>query len=223
MTNLELYERFRSVPEEAKKPIKGGRLKGMTDIAPMWRIKVLTETFGPCGVGWKAPITKQWAEVGADGVLMAFCNIELYVKVDGAWSDGIDGTGGATLVAKENGGLYSSDEAFKMAYTDALSVACKMLGMGADVYWDKNSKYNRPEVPAPVAAPPQFVCKICGAPVKGVKKDGKQYSPRDMYGMTGGICLSCWREEQKATAPVQFEAPSPPPGDGLTPDDELPF
>ena len=28
-----------------------------------------------------------------------------------------------------------------MAYTDALSVACKMLGMGADVYWG-DSKYD---------------------------------------------------------------------------------
>ena len=223
MTNLELYERFRSVPEEAKKPIKGGRLKGMTDISPMWRIKALTEAFGPCGIGWKAPITKQWLEAGADGVVMAFCNIALFVKVDGAWSEGIDGTGGAALVAKENGGLYSSDEAFKMAYTDALSVACKMLGVGADVYWDKDSKYNQPEAPAP-APVPQYACKICGGPVKGVKKDGKQYSPRDVYGMTGGICLSCWREEQKSAAyEAGLIAPPPPSGDGLTPDYELPF
>lgn len=30
-----------------------------------------------------------------------------------------------------------------MALTDAISVACKALGIGADVYWDKDStKYN---------------------------------------------------------------------------------
>lgn len=31
-----------------------------------------------------------------------------------------------------------------MALTDAISVACKTLGMGADVYWDKDStKYSQ--------------------------------------------------------------------------------
>ena len=33
-----------------------------------------------------------------------------------------------------------------MALTDAISVACKMLGMGADVYWYKDrTKYTAPE------------------------------------------------------------------------------
>lgn len=35
MNNLELYDKFRQVPETAKKNINGGRLKGMTDINPM--------------------------------------------------------------------------------------------------------------------------------------------------------------------------------------------
>ena len=45
--NMSLYNRVRQVPEEAKKPFDTGRFKG-TDINPMWRIKVLTENFGPC-------------------------------------------------------------------------------------------------------------------------------------------------------------------------------
>ena len=51
MDNLEIYNVAREVPKEAMKPISGGRLKGMTDINPMWRIKVLTELFGICGIG----------------------------------------------------------------------------------------------------------------------------------------------------------------------------
>ncbi|HCC35130.1 MAG TPA: hypothetical protein DEQ02_05645 [Ruminococcaceae bacterium] len=36
-----------------------------------------------------------------------------------------------------------SDECFKMALTDAISVSCKALGFGADVYWDKDrTKYS---------------------------------------------------------------------------------
>ena len=48
---LSIYNQCKTVPDEAKKEIKGGRLKGMTDINPMWRIKKLTEMFGPCGIG----------------------------------------------------------------------------------------------------------------------------------------------------------------------------
>ena len=144
---MELWEKVREVPENAKKQIGAGRLKGMTDINPMWRIKTLTENFGPCGVGWYTEVERQWLENGAEGVICAFCNIRLYVKQDGEWSKPIFGTGGSALVAKESKGLYTSDEAYKMAYTDALSVACKALGIGADVYWkDGRTKYQVQEV-----------------------------------------------------------------------------
>ena len=43
MENLGIYERVRQVPEAAKRSIQAGRLKGKTDINPMWRIKALTE------------------------------------------------------------------------------------------------------------------------------------------------------------------------------------
>ena len=62
MNNMEIYEKVRKVPEEAKKTIGAGRLKGMTDINPMWRIKMLTELFGVCGIGWYYECTKQWID-----------------------------------------------------------------------------------------------------------------------------------------------------------------
>ena len=153
MNNLELYEAFRAVPETAQKTIKGGRLNGMTDISPMWRIKTLTERFGPCGIGWKYTIDKQWTERGEDEAA-AFCNITFCYKWNGEWSEGIQATGGSKFVAAEKGGLYTSDECYKMALTDAISVACKMLGMGADVYWDKDiTKYSTPTTPKAEAKP----------------------------------------------------------------------
>ncbi len=139
MGNMALYEKYRTVPPEAQKKIGGGRLKGMTDINPMWRIKCLTEEFGMCGIGWKTSIVRQWLEPGEGGQCAAFCNIELHVKVGDVWSEAITGTGGAMYIAKESNGLYVDDEAFKKAYTDAISVACKALGFGADVYWDKDA------------------------------------------------------------------------------------
>lgn len=143
MSNLKLYNAVRSVPENAKKRITGGRLSGMTDINPMWRIKTLTEQFGICGIGWKYAITDKRLEQGANGEIAAFVDIDLYIKIDGEWSEPIPGTGGSAFVAKERNGMYTSDECFKMALTDALSVACKALGFAADVYFEKDrTKYD---------------------------------------------------------------------------------
>lgn len=141
MENLEWYEKFKTVPENAQKPIEAGRLKGKTDINPMWRLKVLTEQFGPCGIGWYYETTRKWIEESGQEAA-AFVDIKLYVKVDGEWSKPIEGTGGSMLRMSESKGLRTSDECYKMATTDALSVACKQLGIGASIYWNESdSKY----------------------------------------------------------------------------------
>lgn len=147
MENLDLYEKVRSVPDSAKKTIKGGRTSGMTDINPMWRIKVLTEQFGPCGIGWYYIPTRKWLETSGNEIA-AFVDIDLYIKVDGEWSKPIPGNGGSMFASKEKSGIYVSDECYKMATTDAISVACKQLGIGADVYWDSDqTKYNKQNNP----------------------------------------------------------------------------
>jgi hypothetical protein len=142
MENMELFNQFSTTPDEAKKPIEAGRLKGFTDINPMWRFKRLTEVFGAVGIGWKFVITDKQIVPGADGVVSAFVDILLYYKHNGEWSEGIPGTGGSSFVAKESKGLYTSDECFKMALSDAIGTACKALGMSADIYFSKDrSKY----------------------------------------------------------------------------------
>ena len=143
MEKMEIYDRVRSVPDEAKKSISAGRLKGMTDINPMWRIKKLTEEFGPCGIGWWTKVTDRWTETIGDETC-AFVDLELYVKVGDEWSKPITGSGGSKLATKERSGVYVSDECYKMAETDALSVACKKLGIGADVYFSADrTKYSQ--------------------------------------------------------------------------------
>lgn len=145
MKGLELYKKVRVVPKEAQKAISGGRLNGKTDINPMWRIKVLTEQFGPCGLGWYYVTTNNWLETAGNEVA-AFVKIELFVKYGDEWSKPISGTGGSMFVEKEQKGLHVSDECYKMATTDAISVACKQLGIGADVYWQADkTKYDAPE------------------------------------------------------------------------------
>lgn len=202
MDNLAIYNAVRSVPDSAKRRIEAGRLKGKTDINPMWRIKALTETFGPCGFGWKYVITDKRLEQGANGEVAAFLDIDLFVKADGVWSDAIPGTGGSAFVAKEKNGLYTSDECFKMALTDAISVACKALGFGADVYWDADrSKYDKPESKqqAPV------LCEFCGLPIKAVKCGDRVYPTNEIvetavkkYGRR--LCWGCMRAENNYAA-----------------------
>lgn len=143
--NLRIYNAVREVPKSAIKSIQAGRLKGKSDINPMWRLKTLTEQFGPCGIGWKYEIVKVWLENGAKNEISAFVQINIYVKNGDAWSDAIPGIGGSAFVAAEHSGLYTSDECYKMALTDAISVACKALGVAANVYWDNDkSKYDKP-------------------------------------------------------------------------------
>ena len=144
---LSIYEKVREVPKEAQRDFDNGRFKG-TDINPMWRIKKLTELFGACGVGWYYVPLRTWKEELANGEVGVFADIELYIKQGGEWSKPIFGTGGSMLVQYSNRKkcLISNDEAYKMANTDAISVACKQLGMGADVYWQKDrTKYTASE------------------------------------------------------------------------------
>lgn len=202
MENLAIYNAVRSVPDSAKRRIEAGRLNGKTDINPMWRIKALTETFGPCGFGWKYVITDKRLEQGANGEVAAFLDIVLFVKADGVWSDAIPGTGGSAFVAKEKNGPYTSDECFKMALTDAISVACKALGFGADVYWEADrSKYDKPESKqeAPV------LCECCGLPIKAVKCGDRVYPTNEIvenavkkYGKR--LCWGCMRAENNHAA-----------------------
>lgn len=135
MGNLDYYNKLKVVPQEALRQIQSGRLRGKHDINPMWRIKAMTEQFGVCGIGWKYVITKQWTETFGSEV-KAYCNIDLFIKVNGEWSDAIQGTGGSSEVSMESKGAYVSDECYKMALTDALSVAMKALGVAADVYFE---------------------------------------------------------------------------------------
>ena len=150
MENMKIYNRFREVPAEAKKTIQAGKLKGFTDINPMWRIKMLTEEFGPCGFGWYISDEQHWTETIANETAV-FCKVSLVVKhpESGEWSAPIIGIGGSKLAGKGKGdGL--DDEAYKMAYTDAISIACKNLGMAANVYFEKDrTKYNSYGEPSP--------------------------------------------------------------------------
>jgi len=194
MDNMELYNKLRTVPTQAIKPITAGRLKGFSDINPMWRIKVLTETFGPCGFGWWYRITDKRME-GQGAEVRAFVDIEMFVRWNGEVSQPIVGTGGASFLTQEKNGAYTSDECYKMALTDAISVAAKALGVAADIYYERDrDKYttteaapDAPKEPDPVTGNFTPTCKDCGKTITPSEHD---WSVR-WYGMP--LC----REHQK--------------------------
>lgn len=140
---MRVWDSLSKPPKEALKTISAGRLKGMTDVSPQWRIKTTTEQFGRIGEGWYYEIFKTWTEQGAMGEVMCFVHVHLFIKDGEGWSMPIVGIGGSALIAKESSGLRANDEAYKMALTDALSVAMKQLGVASAIYeglWD-GSKY----------------------------------------------------------------------------------
>ena len=197
--NMRIYDAVRAVPEEAKRAITAGRLKGKTDINPMWRIKALTEQFGPCGDGWGYTIDRLWIEEGAKGEKCAFAMISLwYRQDDGMRSDPVIGIGGNMLVANEKNGLYTSDECYKMALTDAISVACKALGFGADVYWGADrTKYTQQQETQKPQKPP-LICVSCHNAIGGISTSNAKKTAEEVAEFTrrecgADLCYACYK------------------------------
>ena len=215
-----ILEQGWEVPQEATKRISGGRMNGKTDISPMWRIRRLTEIFGPCGIGWWYVIRSQRLEDGPEGEKKAFVDIDLYYRWGSEISQPIPGVGGNTYV--ERGGKYCSDECYKMALTDAISVAAKALGIGGSIYMGEgDSKYSAPRdayparpadtrterTPAPAAppAPPpaedrgalSFYCECCGKELtpyigtRGQPVSLRAHAERSMKRFGKILCLDC--------------------------------
>ncbi len=166
--NLSIWNNLDKPPKEALKTIKGGRLQGKSDINPQWRLKAMTQQFGPCGIGWKYEIVKLWTEPGVDGEVFAFAQVNVYTRketansIEDPWNCPVPGIGGNMLIQMEKNGLYCNDEGFKMAITDALGTALKCLGVAAEVYlgnWDGAKYVNHNPAKKAVQCPK---CKMSG-------------------------------------------------------------
>lgn len=155
--NMIIYNQVRTTPDNAKTAILNGKLKGKTDINPMFRIETLTKMFGPVGIGWYYDVLRiEYLSIPDTQEIACFVDINLFYKWENEWSKPVFGTGGSMLLENfRNAGLKTNDDGYKMALTDAISVAAKELGVSADVYWEKGeTKYNRP---APPSAPHESV------------------------------------------------------------------
>jgi ribosomal protein L34E len=142
---------------------------------------------------------------GGEVVLSFSLDLHVFYKDTNEWSKPIHGVGGSKLVVKERSGLYTDDEAEKKAYTDAISVACKALGMGANVYWSADrTKYTAPQPAQPQQYEQKYTCERCTLPIHSVPgKGGKELSPVQIVAeskkrFNAIYCADCMRRMMEA-------------------------
>jgi uncharacterized short protein YbdD (DUF466 family) len=143
VNNTDLWDKLgKTDPKHTKSFTRGGGFKG-TAIKPMFSYRRMTEEFGPCGIGWGVGEPVFQVVPGSEGEVLVYCTASVwYVQGDKA-SQTVYGVGGDKVVNKFSTGLKSDDEAFKKAFTDAVTNALKLIGVGADVHMGMfdDSKY----------------------------------------------------------------------------------
>jgi hypothetical protein len=140
--NLYLWDRLKRTDPKATKPFqRAGGFRG-TQIDPVWRIQMMTETFGPVGLGWGH---EQLEWTIAERMVFICCRV-WYIDPD-TQTKCFTGPqwGGTELIRKNNrdGTERPDDEAFKMSVTDAIGKCMLQIGLAADVYMGQfdDSKY----------------------------------------------------------------------------------
>lgn len=160
--NLKVWDTLaKTDPKHTTRFQRTGGFKG-TAVKPIYTIHKMTEVYGPVGEGWG--MSAPWFETvtASNGEVLVFCTVGLWIKDPNGIDGRFFGVGGdRVVVAGRDGNLRTNDEAYKMAYTDAVTNALKYLGMSADVHMGlfDDSKYVRDlerefsDEPAPELAP----------------------------------------------------------------------
>jgi uncharacterized short protein YbdD (DUF466 family) len=179
-------------PKHTKQFTRAGGFKG-TAIKPMWSYRRMTETFGPCGIGWGQGEPTFQVVPGIDGEVLVYCTASIWYCEGETMSRTVYGVGGDKIVThikanekyKTQERWANDDEAFKKAYTDAVTNALKMIGVGADVHmgmFDDNKYVNTMREEFADAPPIEQVRakepprKANGKPATGYREDGTRTS-----------------------------------------------
>lgn len=130
---------------------RAGGFKG-TAMNSTWLAQRATELFGPCGIGWGMTVLDEQYIKGApllapDGItvigheLVHVVRAKLWYCYEDKRGE-IEQFGQTQMVMKRNDGrLFTDEEAPKKSLTDAQSKCLSMLGFGADIfkgYYDDN-------------------------------------------------------------------------------------
>jgi hypothetical protein len=134
MSNLYLWDKLKKTDPSHTKPFtRAGGFSG-TSVRPIYSLEKMTETFGPCGIGWGMTPPEYQLVPGPDNTTLVFCTVGLWYVENARRSELVFGVGGDSVVVTTAKGIRGDDEAFKKAYTDALTNAMKHIGMSADIH-----------------------------------------------------------------------------------------
>ena len=131
-------------PKHTTRFQRAGGFKG-TAVKPIYQIEKMTEVFGPIGERWGTHHPHFETVRSDNGEVLVFCTVGVWVG-DNERIDSFHGVGGDKVVTlSRDGTLRTNDEAYKMAFTDAVGNALKYLGMSADIHMGlfDDSKYVR--------------------------------------------------------------------------------
>jgi hypothetical protein len=131
MSKTELWDRLgKTDPSQTKQFQRAGGFRG-TAVKPIWSFRRMTEEFGPCGVGWGVGEPRFEMVHATEGEVLVYCTASVW---HGSKENIVYGVGGDKAVGKNRNGLMPDDEAFKKAFTDAVTNALKLIGVAADVH-----------------------------------------------------------------------------------------
>lgn len=142
----------RTDPKHTQQFKRGGGFKG-TAIKPIWSYRRMTEEFGPCGIGWGVGEPSFQIVQGVNSEVLVYCTASVWYKHGDDASQTVYGVGGDKIVTHVRASEQynrperweNDDEAFKKAFTDAVTNALKLIGVGADVHmgmFDDNKYVN---------------------------------------------------------------------------------
>ena len=174
-----LWDKLRKTdPKHTKDFTRGGGFRG-TAIKPMFSYRRMTEEFGPCGQGWGIGEPSFQVVIAGEETLV-YCTVSIWYEKR---EQTVFGVGGDKVAGKNKYGVQTDDEAFKKAFTDAVTNALKLIGVGADVHMGMfdDSKYvntlktefaeQKTELPPPANDKPKSSAQL--------KRDGEFERIRD--------------------------------------------
>jgi uncharacterized short protein YbdD (DUF466 family) len=131
--NMKIWETLSKTNPNYTRTAPSSYGKRITTIDPMYQIQMMTDLFGPVGIGWKYKVDYKYI----DGLVFAEVTIKYFTD---EWHE-YGPVCSVQNLSKKNGNL--DDEAPKKAMTDAMTKAFSHLGMSADVFLGKfdDSKY----------------------------------------------------------------------------------
>ncbi len=199
--NLEIWTAVDKTDPKHTKKFTGAAGIPLRNIDPVYRMKRLTEQFGPCGVGWGWVIERTWRdafsntfydkESGEHVTEVKDC-VYAQVYIWYVW-EGERRQTGPQIGGTETG--RTPDESYKMAVTDAFGKCAVALGLCADVYLGEfDNKYGRPETTSAGSRGPQLPpCPKCGKMLRTSKSDESIYCWRKPADGKDG-CGATWKD-----------------------------